>query len=209
MTRPLIKNFVKSSSLPIFPIIEGRMPWEATSKIEIIIKSLMDTLDLSEYEVKNSQAVHKSATIEATAQLKGPMIIGPSCFVANGSLLRGGIILDCNCIVGHCGELKTSIMLEGSKIAHLNFVGDSILGCGANVEAGAIIANYRNELKNKEIFVSYKGQIVATGVQKFGAILGDNTRIGANAVIAPGTILTERSIVKRGATVDQYENTTA
>ena len=131
------------------------------------------------------------------------MVIGPSCFVANGSLLRGGVILDANCIVGHCGELKTSIMFTGSKIAHLNFVGDSIIGCGSNVEGGAIIANYRNESVDKEIVVRYKNNLIKTGVFKFGAILGDNSRVGANAVIAPGALLLEHSIVKRGSSVDQ------
>ncbi|WP_234272712.1 LbetaH domain-containing protein [Billgrantia zhangzhouensis] len=123
MNTPLIKDFVKDSVLPILPIIEEMKPWEAISEIEAVIKSLMETLDISEYYFKNNQAVHKSAIIEETAQLKGPMVIGPSCFVSNGSLLRGGVMLDSNCIVGHCGELKTSIMIAGSKIAHLNFVG--------------------------------------------------------------------------------------
>ncbi|WP_234272713.1 LbetaH domain-containing protein [Billgrantia zhangzhouensis] len=73
------------------------------------------------------------------------------------------------------------------------------------MEAGAVIANYRNELENKEIYVNYNDQAIATGVEKFGAILGDNSRIGANAVIAPGSMFVERSIVKRGMAVDQYE----
>ena len=127
--------------------------------------------------------------------------------MANGSLLRGGVILDANCIVGHCGELKTSIMLAGSKIAHLNFVGDSLLGLGVNVEGGAVLANYRNELEDKEIFIAHGSQVIATGVEKFGAMLGDNTRIGANAVLSPRTLLGEGSIVKRGEVVDQYELT--
>jgi hypothetical protein len=38
-----------------------------------------------------------------------------------------------------------SVLLAGSKIAHLSFVGDSILGRAVNCEAGSVIANYRNE----------------------------------------------------------------
>jgi len=156
MSHPLIREYVKTSELPILPIIENMSPWEAVFKIETVIARLMDTIDLSEYEVCNGQAIHKSTVIESMAKVKGTMIIGPSCFIASGSLLRGGIILDARCIVGHCGELKTSIMLAGSKIAHLNFVGDSIIGSNVNIEGGAIIANYRNELSNKEIHVRIK-----------------------------------------------------
>lgn len=199
----LIKDFVTESKLPLLPVIGEMLPWQAIERIETIVADLIETLDPAEYEIKSGQAIHRSAEIEASAQLKGPVVIGPNCFVANGSLLRGGVILDANCIVGHCGELKTSIMFTGSKIAHLNFVGDSILGARSNVEGGAVIANYRNEFTNKDIHISYGDSVIATGVQKFGAILGDDTKVGANAAIAPGAILQKGSIVRRGAVVDQ------
>lgn len=200
-----IGNYVRKSELPILPIIEAMMPWEAVSKIETVIDLLMNKIDLSDYIVTNDQAVHKSAIVEGTAQLKGPILIGPSCFIANGSLLRGGVILDANCIVGHCGELKTSVMFSGSKLAHLNFVGDSIIGDGANIEGGAIIANYRNELNDKEIIVWHRGKPISTGVTKFGAILGSDSRIGANATLAPGCIVSNGEVVKRGSLIDQCD----
>lgn len=200
---PLVKDFIKNSQLPILPFVEDLTPWDAVDHIELIIKSVIETLDADEYYINNGQAVHQSATIETTAQLKGAVIVGPNCFVANGSLLRGGVILDANCIVGHCCEVKTSIMFMGSKVAHLSFAGDSILGCRANVEGGAILANYRNELDDKQIVVSYKGQKIATGVMKFGVILGDDAKVGANAITAPGTLLMVGSVVGRGVLVDQ------
>ncbi len=88
-------------------------------------------------------------------------------------------------------------MFSGSKLAHLNFVGDSIIGPGVNIEAGAIIANYRNELADKTIRIVYEGKIIDTGVTKFGSLIGDNSRIGANAVIAPGALITPGSMVGR------------
>ncbi|PCI87745.1 MAG: LpxA family transferase [Hyphomicrobiales bacterium] len=202
--KPLVKDFVKNSQLPILQFVEDLTPWDAVANIEFVIKSVIETLDADEYYIDNDQAVHKSATIEATAQLKGAVIVGPNCFVANGSLLRGGVILDADCIVGHCCEVKTSIMFMGSKVAHLSFAGDSILGCCANVEGGAILANYRNELDDKQIIVSYKGQRIATGVAKFGAILGDDVKVGANAVTAPGTLLAIASVVGRGELVESF-----
>ena len=98
---------------------------------------------------------------------------------------------------------KSSFVFRGSKLAHFNFVGDSILGCEVNLEAGAIIANYRNEQDNPAISFTHKGQLIDTGVIKFGALVGDRTRIGANAVIAPGAILAPATIVGRLALVDQ------
>jgi bifunctional N-acetylglucosamine-1-phosphate-uridyltransferase/glucosamine-1-phosphate-acetyltransferase GlmU-like protein len=94
-------------------------------------------------------------------------------------------------------------VFRGSKLAHFNFVGDSILGCEVNLEAGAIIANYRNEQNEPAISFTHKGQLIDTGVIKFGALVGDRARIGANAVIAPGAILAPATIVSRLALIDQ------
>ncbi|MBX2835282.1 MAG: hypothetical protein KTR35_00425 [Gammaproteobacteria bacterium] len=44
-----------------------------------------------------------------------------------------------------------------------------------------------------------------TGTLKFGALIGDGCRIGANAVLAPGTILETDTVIPRLALVDQWE----
>lgn len=190
----------------IFRSINGLLPWQLVSNLENVIQSVLAHLDPQDYFIDQCQAIHKTAIVEPTAQLKGPMIIGPNCFIANGSLVRGGVILDAACTIGHGSELKTAILFAGSKLAHLNFVGDSILGADVNIEGGAMIANYRNEWVNKEIKVCYQNQYIATGVVKFGALIGEHSRIGANAVIAPGTIFKPNTIIKRGEVVDQVEN---
>lgn len=202
MSHPLVKDYIKSSVLPVWGLVNELPPWEAVASIESLVKALSGNLDLSQYRVSENQYVHKTAIVEPNAQLKGAVIIGPSCFVANGSLLRDGVVMDAGCIVGHCGELKTSLMFSGSKIAHLNFVGDSVLGNSVNLEAGAMIVNYRNERADKEITVSYQNRLIRTGVEKFGALVGDEARIGANATIAPGCLINENGIVLRGSAID-------
>jgi acetyltransferase-like isoleucine patch superfamily enzyme len=47
------------------------------------------------------------------------------------------------------------------------------------------------------------GKAVATGLVKFGAVVGDRCRIGANAVTSPGTLLPPGTVVPRLALVDQ------
>ncbi len=94
-------------------------------------------------------------------------------------------------------------MLLGAKIAHLSFVGDSIIGAGANIEAGAMLANYRNEREDRRIRIMFEGAVIDTGVEKFGSLVGDGSKIGANAVIAPGALIRAGEIVDRLALVDQ------
>jgi UDP-N-acetylglucosamine diphosphorylase / glucose-1-phosphate thymidylyltransferase / UDP-N-acetylgalactosamine diphosphorylase / glucosamine-1-phosphate N-acetyltransferase / galactosamine-1-phosphate N-acetyltransferase len=154
--------------------------------------------------IRNEFAVHESSAIEEGVVLKGPGIVGPRCLIAAGSYLRGGIYVGEDCIIGPSSELKTSFMFPGSKLAHLNFVGDSIIGSDVNVEAGAIIANFRNELDDKTIRIFHEGETIDTGVVKFGSLVGDNVRIGANAAVAPGALIAPGCKVGRLQLVDQY-----
>ena len=106
------------------------------------------------------------------------------------------------CTFGPGAELKSSFVFTGTKLAHFNFVGDSILGEGVNLEAGSIVCNYRNERQDKEIWVRLGGGLQRTGHVKFGAVLGDHSRLGANAVVAPGGMLVPGSVVRRAALRD-------
>jgi NDP-sugar pyrophosphorylase family protein len=180
------------------------LPWIATQRAPDLIAPLISSLSLDDYRIDGDIAVHRSSIIENGAVLKGPIFIGPRCFVASGAYLRGGVYLEADCTIGPNAELKTSFMFPGSKIAHLNFVGDSILGAKVNVEAGAMIANYRNEKDDKRIRIQLDGQIIETGTDKFGALVGDDARIGANAVIAPGALIAPGTKIGRLKLVDQW-----
>jgi NDP-sugar pyrophosphorylase family protein len=200
MSAIVISRHVSAWAASPFAAIE--LPWVATQGAEELIRAAIPGLG-DEYRFEDGIAVHHLARIEDGAVIKGPAIIGPGCFVAANAYLRGGVYLQRDCIVGPAAELKTSFMFEGSKLAHLNFVGDSILGAKANVEAGAMIANYRNERDDKRIRIRFDGGMIETGVDKFGALVGDESRIGANAVIAPGAILAPGSRIGRLELVDQ------
>lgn len=176
-------------------------PWEITSTAEKIVRRALGSL--AGYSVQDGIAVHRTATVETGAVLKSPAIVGPKCFVASTAYLRGGVFLDEDCVVGPACEVKSVFMLIGAKIAHLSFIGDSIVGAGANIEAGAVIANYRNEREDKRIRIEYGGAVVDTGVAKFGALVGDGARIGDGAIIAPGALIARGAIVGRLALIDQ------
>lgn len=180
----------------------GLAPWALVIQAPVIVRQLLTLLPADDYDIHDDIAIHRSATVESGAVLKGPLIIGAHCFIASGSLLRGGCWVDERCIIGPGAELKTTLMFSGSKLAHFNFVGDSVLGHGINLEAGSIVANYRNERDDKEIHVRVDGVLQRTGCDKFGALLGDQCRIGANAVLAPGAVLMPASVVARGQVFD-------
>lgn len=151
----------------------------------------------------NKTVIHPTAIVENGVIIKGPVFIGPNCFVGAHAYLRGGVYLMGNNSIGPGCEIKSSIIFPKSNLAHFNFVGDSVIGSNVNMEAGAIIANHFNERTDKEISVLINGQLLKTGVTKFGALVGDNCKIGANAVLSPGTLLPPNTIVPRLALIQQ------
>ena len=177
-------------------------PWELTSQSESVVRRLIATLPAAEFSTSGEVWVHRSSVVESGAVLKGPLILGARCFVAAGAYLRGGNWVDAGCTFGPGAELKSSFVFGGTKLAHFNFVGDSVVGSDVNLEAGSIVCNYRNERQDKEVLVRVSGTLVRTGQQKFGAVIGDHSRIGANAVVAPGALLRPGSVVVRASLRD-------
>lgn len=197
-----LRDYIASAAQSPLAVYLDYAPWALTSNAADIVRQLLATCG-DGYATNGDIAIHSSATIELGAAIKGPAVIGPECFIASTALVRGGCWLERGCILGPAAELKTSFVFAGSKLAHLNFVGDTILGGDVNIEAGAMIANYRNERADKRIRIARANGAIDTGVEKFGAIVGDGSRIGANAVIAPGALLAPRTIVARLSLVDQ------
>lgn len=127
--------------------------------------------------------------IDISARILGKAIIGARSQIKDGVLIRDGVVIGESCTVGHATEIKHSFILDRSNAAHLNYVGDSLVGNNVNIAAGVILANFKNGSSNPEVFVESDNKRTATGLQKLGALIGDGTKIGSNCVTDPGTIL--------------------
>ena len=180
-----ISDFAKE--LPkLFPTYAAHQPWQITSVLSEIVRTTIPSLG-SDYVIKGDIAIHKTATVEKGVTLKGPVIIGPECIIGANAYLRAGVFLGRLVTIGPGSEIKSSMIFSNSSAAHFNYIGDSIIGSHVNFEAGAVIANHYNERINKKITIYYQGESTSTGTEKFGALVGDGTKIGANAVLSPGT----------------------
>lgn len=137
--------------------------------------------------VEGRVSVGPGTVIEPGVYIKGPCVIGSNCVVRHGAYLRGNVLVGNHCVLGHCSEFKNAILLNGAKAPHFNYVGDSIIGSGANLSAGVICANYR--LDGGPIAVKVNGARIDTGMTKLGALVGDEAMIGCNAVLNPGSLI--------------------
>ena len=137
--------------------------------------------------------VGEGTIVEDGAFLKGPAIIGRNCQIRHGAYIRENVIAGDNCVLGNASEFKNCVLFNGATVPHFNYVGDSILGYQAHLGAGVKISNVK--LVRSNIILSHEGQRIDTGLSKFGAILGDYTDIGCNAVLNPGSIIGRRSAI--------------
>lgn len=184
---------------------EYATPWAITNDMESIIREVIETLPKEDYIFKDHVAIHKSAIVEENVALKKGIIIGEGSVVKSGAYLRDGVYIGKTVNIGANCEVKQSIIFNYSRIAHLNYVGNSIIGEDVNLEAGAVLANHYNERENKEIAVYAEGKKILTGAKKFGSLLGDGCRIGANSVLNPGTIFKRNTVVDRLTHIDQLK----
>ena len=163
-------------------------PWEALKGISDMIISLGNTLDPEEYmEISEHVWVHKTAEIFPSAYLGAPCIIGPHTEVRHCAFIRGSALVGAECVIGNSVELKNVILFDHVQVPHYNYVGDSILGHYAHMGAGSITSNVKSD--KELVTVNDHGTKVETGMKKFGAMIGDHTEVGCNAVLNPGTVL--------------------
>jgi NDP-sugar pyrophosphorylase family protein len=184
---------------------EYQQPWAITNDMKAIIEKLIPMLSKGDYHINGHVAIHKKAVVEEHVVLKDHIIIEEGSIIKSGSYIRVGVYIGKGVSVGANCEIKQSLIFKDSRIAHLNYVGNSIIGEDVNLEAGAVLANHFNEREDKNIVVLIDGRRVSTGATKFGSLLGDHCRIGANAVLNPGTILDSHSIVERLTHVNQLK----
>ena len=198
-----------SQCYQLIPLLrEYNYPWEITNNLKGIIERLLQTLSQQDYHIEGTVAIHKGASVEPNVTIREFVVIEEGSTVKAGSYLREGVYIGRGASVGANCEIKQSIIFDKSRIAHLNYVGNSIIGEDVNMEAGSVLANHFNERKDKNITVVLNGSLVSTGTTKFGSLLGDECRIGANAVLNPGTVMPKQSIVGRLTHIDQVGSNT-
>ena len=169
-------------------------PWEALSGIKDFILSLGAVLNKDEYtEVAPCVWVHKTAKISPSAYVGAPCIIGENTEVRHCAFIRGSALVGNNCVVGNSTELKNVILFDNVQVPHYNYVGDSILGYKSHMGAGSITSNVKSD--KSLVTVNSGSEKIATGLKKFGAVLGDFVEVGCNSVLNPGTVIGRNSNV--------------
>lgn len=129
----------------------------------------------------------EGSVVKAGTVIEGRVRIGKNCIIGPHAYLRGDTWIGDECRVGHSVEIKSSLLGRGVAVAHLSYVGDSVLEDDVNVGGGCILSNFRHDAG--EVRMLWKGRLHATGRRKLGAHIGEHARVGCKCVILPGRTL--------------------
>ncbi len=120
--------------------------------------------------------VQVQSSVILDAKIGSGTSIGPFAYI------RPGTIVGNNCKIGDFVEVKNSTFGDGSKAAHLTYVGDADIGRNANLGCGVVFVNY-------------------DGTNKYRSDVGDGVFIGCNANIVSPVKIEDGAYVGAGTTV--------
>lgn len=165
------------------------------TKIKKMVKGTVE----SNVTIKGEVYIGENTLVRSGTYIEGPVYIGDGCEIGPNAYLRPNTFISDRCRVGNACEVKASIIMAGTKISHLSYVGDSVIGENVNFGAATIAANLR--LDHKDVSFKENGLLISTGLRKLGVICGDNVNVGCNTNLEPGVRIGANSIIGPNVTV--------
>ena len=150
-------------------------------------------------ELRGDVVVEDGATVEPGVVLEGPVLVRAGAHVGPNAYVRGHTLLGEGARVGNAVEVKNSVVMAGTAVPHLSYVGDSVLGREVNFGAGTTVANLRHD--DEPVRLTVKGERVSTGRRKFGVVVGDGAKTGIETTLNAGVTLSTDARVGPNATV--------
>lgn len=167
---------------------EVKYAWDLLKVNEQLISGLTETEingELSERaEVYGNIILGAGTRILPGVFIEGNVIIGENCKVGPNCYIRGNTFIGDNCHIGQSVEIKNCLIMNGTNVGHLSYVGDSVLGTKVNFGAGTTTSNFRHDGANHKSMID--GELVDTGRRKFGVVIGDGVHTGINTSFYPG-----------------------
>ncbi|HKU84190.1 MAG TPA: hypothetical protein VJP58_09120 [Candidatus Nitrosocosmicus sp.] len=192
----------KKSTRKSIEYYKFQYPWEFLDIIQELLKN-----EVTFSIISNKATIAKTAIIEGPciiednvviddfAKIKGPCYIGKGSFIGMGSLIRNSMI-DYNTNIGFNCEIGKTYFAGNAKISHHNVILDSIIG--KNVWFGGYSGTANVLLTRKNVQYSINSELIDTGRNHFGAVVSNNSAIGASVIILPGRKIPPDSIIPAG-----------
>jgi bifunctional UDP-N-acetylglucosamine pyrophosphorylase/glucosamine-1-phosphate N-acetyltransferase len=195
---------INAAVIPDSNWLDVGRPWDLLAANERVLTTLR-SLKLGRVEagvtIKGRVFLDQGAVIKSGSYLEGPVYCGKGSKVGPNARIRPFTSLEADVVVGQSCDVKNSIIMKGSKIPHLSYVGDSIIGEHCNLGAGTMTANVRFD--KRSIRMRIKHQLVDSGREKLGVVIGDHVETGINATLLPGVRIGSGTWIGPGVVVSE------
>jgi bifunctional UDP-N-acetylglucosamine pyrophosphorylase/glucosamine-1-phosphate N-acetyltransferase len=146
------------------------------------VVTLGDNAHVGMNNLLRDSTIGHGAVVRANCHIEGAST-GANCVIGPYARLRPGAELSNDVKVGNFVEIKKSRINEGSKVNHLTYIGDALIGKGVNVGAGTITCNYDGANKHQTIIGD--GAFIGSGVELVAPVeIGKGATIGAGSTIS-------------------------
>jgi bifunctional UDP-N-acetylglucosamine pyrophosphorylase/glucosamine-1-phosphate N-acetyltransferase len=163
------------------------MPWNVLDASNWMLRRMEQKVEGTIEDgvhIKGKCTVGKNALIRSGAYIEGPVYIGEDSDIGPNCYIRPYTSIGRRVRIGNACDVKNSVIMDGTHIAHLSYVGDSVICENCNFGAKTVTANLRFD--GGIINMMIKGQMVSSGRTKLGAIVGANVKTGVGVNFMPG-----------------------
>lgn len=170
--------------------IEVGRPWDVLEANKILLSEIDRRIEGNVEPgatLSGNVIIGDGSRVRSGSYIVGPVVIGKDCDIGPNCFIRAHTCIGDRVRIGNAVEIKNSAIMDNTNVAHLSYVGDSVIGSKCNFGAGTIVANLRHDDANIKSFI--KGEKVDSGRRKLGAIVGDDVKTGINSSVYPGTVI--------------------
>lgn len=165
-----------------------KYPWHIFKAMEHFMESAPAYIAPTAYvsqkaTIEGKVVLSDNVRVLENAVIRGPVYVGANSIIGNNVLVRDNSHIGSNTVIGYSTEVKHSYIGDGCWF-HSNYAGDSVIDDDCSLGAGVVLANFR--LDEENIMIKVGRNLIDTGYDKLGAILGRGCRIGINASLMPG-----------------------
>ena len=193
---------LRAVTLPRGSWLDVGLPWNLLEANEKALSSMETSIegDVEDgVHIQGPVRIAEGTRVRSGVYIEGPVCIGSGSDIGPNCYLRPSTCIGADVRVGNACEVKNSIIMDGTRVPHLSYVGDSVIGERCNLGAGTITANIRFDKKN--VKVEIKGEKIDSGRRKLGVFIGDDVQIGINVNLLPGVKVGAGAWIAPGLTV--------
>lgn len=211
-----LSGYAQNESEVTGDLLEVNYSWDIFQKNGVALQRDFDQITkgrTSQPVSSTNQVIGDQVFIEEGAKVEcsilntttGPIYIGKDAEIMEGSVVRGGLALCEHAVlklsakvygpttigpyskVG--GEVSNSVILGYSNKGHDGFLGNSVLGEWVNLGADTNTSNLKNNYGSVKVWSYSDQEMVNTGLQFCGLLMGDHSKSGINTMFNTGTVV--------------------